>query len=383
MYDLENLEETHDEWAVRSEYWLQSIRQHTPKRKRRERQATPLILSGHGISIAVEKGTLAVKDGNTHYPSEIRKYRFFKGDLGLPKRIFLIDGSGNITLDALDWLSTQNVELIRLNWNGKPIIALGNGKSSVLPEKLMWQFETQSEESKRLDFAIPLISAKAEATLHNLLELLPDSPSKTKAINTTQSVIELLQKGVLSSIGGLLSEEGRVAAGYFFSWRALKIHWRAEGRYPIQHEWKRFFSRSTLSSGKPKNYNATHPVNAMLNYAYRMLEAHVRIGVIADGYDVSQGILHNRVDPRRHSFVFDMMEPLRPIVDRAVLKLVQDEIFTGADFILQDDGVCRLSPNLARKVVYEVEFELRNSARPYAGHMVGMRTQPTMLGLPI
>ncbi|WP_439154896.1 CRISPR-associated endonuclease Cas1, partial [Yoonia sp.] len=55
------------------------------------------------------------------------------------------------------------------------------------------------------------------------------------------------------------------------------------------------------------------------------------------------------------SFVYDLMEPLRPIVDRAVLELVMNETFTGADFIRQTDGVCRLSPDLARMVVHRVQ----------------------------
>lgn len=102
-------------------------------------------------------------------------------------------------------------------------------------------------------------------------------------------------------------------------------------------------------------------MNAMLNYAYSLLEAHVRIGVIADGYHPARGMLHSRADPDRHSFVFDMMEPLRPVVDRAVLKLVSEETFSGADFILQQNGVCRLSPELARRVVHGVNLELQTT----------------------
>ena len=85
----------------------------------------------------------------------------------------------------------------------------------------------------------------------------------------------------------------------------------------------------------------------------------MRIGVIADGYDPARGMLHSRVDPDKQFYVFDMMEPLRPVVDRAVLKLVSEETFSGADFILQQNGVCRLSSELARRVVHGVNFELR------------------------
>ena len=85
----------------------------------------------------------------------------------------------------------------------------------------------------------------------------------------------------------------------------------------------------------------------------------MRIQAIADGYDPSIGIMHDNSKTERYSYVYDQMEPFRPIVDRGILKLIQEETFSGADFALQSDGVCRLNPELARKVVYRVsKFQL-------------------------
>jgi CRISP-associated protein Cas1 len=44
------------------------------------------------------------------------------------------------------------------------------------------------------------------------------------------------------------------------------------------------------------------------------------------------------------------MEPMRPVVDRAVLHLIDTVTFTGADFSIQHDGVCRMNPELARRM---------------------------------
>ena len=41
---------------------------------------------------------------------------------------------------------------------------------------------------------------------------------------------------------------------------------------------------------------------------------------------------------------------MRPVADRAVLKLIDTVTFTGADFSIQHDGVCRINPELARTV---------------------------------
>lgn len=352
-----------DEWAERSKYWLAGIHAYTPKRKRRERQATPLVLAGQGISLRVEKATLLVTDGHTHFPDEARVYRFFKGDLTLPSRIVLVEGSGQITLDALDWLADQGVTLLRLRWDGRLASTFGADAGAVDYKKLTWQRQTQSDEQARLAFAVPLIRSKARATLNNLRTILPSSHSRDKAIDTAKTAISDLGKSLPQTIGELLAVEGRIAAGYFFAWRALQIQWKAVGKHPIQDDWRRYFSRASLNADlRKKNRDATHPVNAMLNYAYRLLEAHVRIGVVADGYDPTCGLLHKRTDREVQSFVYDLMEPLRPVVDRAVLELVISETFTGADFIRQTDGVCRLSPDLARMVVHRAQQQLQKSS---------------------
>jgi CRISP-associated protein Cas1 len=54
------------------------------------------------------------------------------------------------------------------------------------------------------------------------------------------------------------------------------------------------------------------------------------------------------------AFVFDMVEPERPKVDRAVLDFVKRHVFDAADFVIRSDGVCRLNPEMARMVVAKV-----------------------------
>jgi hypothetical protein len=56
------------------------------------------------------------------------------------------------------------------------------------------------------------------------------------------------------------------------------------------------------------------------------------------------------------AFVFDMMEPERPKVDRSVLEFVKSHKFHAADFVIRSDGVCRLNPEMARHVA-EVVYE--------------------------
>lgn len=352
---IPQLENASDEWADRCQHWRQLADQRPDKRKRRQKETRPLILAGHGISISVHRGTLLIQDGNTHYPGAKRTSRYFKGDLTIPPRIVLVDGSGNISLDALDWMAEQKIDLIRLKWDGRIVSVASATGYSADPKKLAWQLSTRQNASKRMAFAVSQITEKIKQTLFNLENLLPPSHSREKAIETAKGALKELKTKKPRSIGKLLAIEGAVAAGYFFAWRALSINWKLTSRYPVPDEWKKCFSRSSLKHLKtPHNSSATHPINAMLNYAYGILEVQTRIQAIAKGYDPSIGIMHDRINPERHSFVFDLMEGQRPVVDRAILEAIAAEWFTETDFLLQSDGVCRLNPELARVLAHKV-----------------------------
>jgi CRISP-associated protein Cas1 len=86
-----------------------------------------------------------------------------------------------------------------------------------------------------------------------------------------------------------------------------------------------------------------------LNYGYAVLQSQVQIKAVVDGYDPMLGIMHYERDGSP-AFVFDLMEPERPKVDRAVLEFLKLEPLHPADFTIREDGVVRLNPELARRV---------------------------------
>ena len=91
-----------------------------------------------------------------------------------------------------------------------------------------------------------------------------------------------------------------------------------------------------------------------MGYAYGVLIGRTQVQLIAEGYDPTIGILHGRESERGTypAFALDRMEPMRPVVDRAFLQLVTSTHFTAADFSIQPDGVCRLNPELSRRVAH-------------------------------
>jgi CRISP-associated protein Cas1 len=107
------------QWCARSDLWNCRNVKAASVRAKRERPRRPLILSGHGVSLRVEGGSLAIRNGFTHYPQQQETYRFFKGELSIPERIIILDGSGSVSFDVLSWLAEQDVSLVRIDWRGE------------------------------------------------------------------------------------------------------------------------------------------------------------------------------------------------------------------------------------------------------------------------
>lgn len=343
-----------DEWFERCQYWQAAYEASIPFRKRRQRQIAPLVLTGNGLSVRVDRGSLWIKDGLTHYPQERREYRFFPGGLDNPPRIVVVDGSGQITLDALDWLAEQDIPLIRLRWDGAFASVVTTGGQAADQEKVRWQYETRHNPEARLAFAYPLITKKARNTLETLDGFIPESRLKASAHTTISAALAKIEAGEAETLSDLLGQEGIIASAYFRAWESVEINWSGTERHPIPDDWRTYRARAALREEKPQNRHATHPVNAMLNYVYAMLCSQKQIEAIADGYDPMLGIVHDRRKRVRGitpAYALDLMEPERLIADRKILDLLREGNLHTADFALSSQGVCRIGPELARALL--------------------------------
>lgn len=338
------------DWADRSEFWLSRSAEFQRTRRKRERNPNPLILCGHGVSLRIEGGALVIRDGFTHYPQEQARYRFFPRDLELPARILLLDGSGTLSFDVLNWLADQSVALARVRWTGEVATVAGGNGYAADRERLDWQQETRNDLSKRLSFAANLIQQKLIASIETLERIIPDTPARKRAVAKAQLGIERLGRETFDNLNAIFGLEAECASAYFASWHGFPVQWTGLGRRPVPNDWHQYSGRSSLAVGiKPENRNASHPINAMLNYAYAVKLSQMQIDVIAQGYDPILGIVHNS-KKGSPALVLDLIEPERPRVDGRVLELVATRKFAAADFIVKRDGVCRLSPQLARVV---------------------------------
>jgi CRISP-associated protein Cas1 len=347
-----NLDADDTQWATRSVMWQARAAKVSARRTKRAKAQPALILAGHGVSLRIENGSLTIKNGFTHYPQQREIIRYFRGDVALPERIILLDGSGSISFDVLSWLAEQKISLIRIDWKGDIVSVAGATRYSANPFRVRWQLETRESPEQRNQFCRSIITRKIEATIITLEKSIPRSDKWERAMKSAYAALSRLDENPPEIISELRALEANCAASYFRSWVGVTIKWRGTGRRPIPDNWRSVGQRSSPYH-LGGNRNAAHPVNAILNYAYAALESEIRIKAIADGYDPTLGIMHEGRDGSS-KFIFDLMEPERPRVDRAVLDFVKGYVFGPADFVIRSDGVCRLNPEMARMVVAKV-----------------------------
>jgi len=138
---------------------------------------------------------------------------------------------------------------------------------------------------------------------------------------------------------------------YFSAWHGLSIKWSGFMRRPIPDNWHTIIPRTM--AWRKRARSARHPVNAMLNYGYGILANQIRGQLISAGFDPTIGIIHgNSQNPI--PLVYDLMEPLRPIIDRHVLQFALSTTFTPGDFTITKWGGCRLNPQLAKVVTQRI-----------------------------
>src|SRR5690348_8329441 len=92
---------------------------------------------------------------------------------------------------------------------------------------------------------------------------------------------------------------------------------------------------------------------------YGILKSQIRSEIAAAGFDPSIGLMHGA---SRNSLplVYDLMEPLRPVIDEKILIFAQMHTFLPGDFTISASGGCRLNPQMAKKVVQQ-NFEINVS----------------------
>jgi CRISPR-associated protein Cas1 len=250
---------------------------------------------------------------------------FSKITHGLRSIVFLGEG-GNITLNAIKWCEAQGVAICVLGWHGNLIsITTPHAISDVTIRRAQFAANRLTVAQAILKRKLQTQVAIGKFSAANLRATLPN-------IKAARSVDELTMI------------EARAALEYWKNWSFSLKH--RKRNWPSR--WTLFTYRTSLLSGGRRH--ATHPVNAILNYAYSVAAAQITRALIAAGFDSAAGFLHADANGR-HSLTYDALELLRADIDARVLPWVAAHTWKSSDFPVTPQGVVRLQPTLAALVV--------------------------------
>ena len=291
-----------------------------------------LTLFGFGIRVYVERGHLTIEDG---IGAERRKARFPRVGHSV-RRLVMIGSDGMVSLSALCWLADQDAAFIMLDRDGSVLATTGPVRPS--DARLRRAQALAHYTGTAIQIARELVGRKLEAQEKLALGGL----NNCEAAETIGSMRKAIPSA--ETIEAIRLIEARGAYAYWGAWNNLPINFpRADLRRVPEH-WRVFRNRVSSLTGSPRL--ATNPVNAMLNYLYAVLESESRLAVAALGLDPGLGVMHMD-GPARDSLAFDVMEPVRPMVDAYLLDWVGRETLKREWFFEQRDGNCRLMGSFA------------------------------------
>jgi CRISPR-associated endonuclease Cas1 len=300
-------------------------------------------------SLTVSRGRLRVETGFGCL--DTKKTEDFETPFPFKRVVFV--GKGGVWSDqALRLLTEGGVALYQLSQTGETGYYILPGDEPMRASLVRLQARLPSLPLG-LELARSFIAAKLEGQRETLSWLkgqasLPGLEPEAFARSAEFAAVE-----EAASVDHLRLVEARAADDYFAQWRGFPVSFArsANGCVEAPSHWRRWAGRGNGLAG---NREATDPLNALLIFAYAIAAAEVMIACRAEGLEPSLGFLHADRDGRA-SLVYDLIEPLRPRVDRYALGLAAKRSFRmRRDFILLGKGVCRLGVELASEVAAAV-----------------------------
>jgi CRISPR-associated endonuclease Cas1 len=322
------------------------------------------VVDGMGLNIRVDRDHLVVADGLGPYR---RERRFHKATHGL-SRIVVFGQSGSVSLDALRYCDRLGIALVVID-AGSWRVSFNSTPKGTDDARLRRVQALAPESALGLDITRMLLQSKLDGQARVLRESLGmDEPA--------DSVVTLRDDLAQStSYDEMRQFEASAAACYFNAWSSSGLavaRFATRDRSRVPEHWQRFDGRRSVLLANNGNKKSERPVNAILNYLFALVEVESILACHAIGLDPGLGIMH--LDARgRQSMALDLMEPIRPLVERWTLDLLAKRSFKRTDFVETDDGHVRLLAPLTHELADSMG-QWRNAVDPWAervAHLFG------------
>jgi len=244
-----------------------------------------------------------------------------------------------ITFEALRWLADQDAAFVMLDRDASVLTVCGPvGPSDA---RLRRAQSLAHQSGVAVQIACELIRQKLEGQEKIARDVLKNS-TVAQTISDFRSMLSSAD-----SIADIRQLESQAAQAYWSAWYRLSVNSPTADLRRVPEHWRTFGTRKSPITGSPRL--AVNPANAMLNYMYALLESEARLVAASLGLDPGIGFLHVDTDAR-DSLACDLMEPVRPAVDRFLLEWINDQPLRRDWFFEQRDGSCRLMASFATKL---------------------------------
>jgi CRISPR-associated protein Cas1 len=310
----------------------------------------PLHLSGFGVEVQASNlrssKELLITDGHRN---DSLPERYIFRPRQCPYDSIIIEGhSGHISLQALRWLSRNNVPVFVMDFDGSVM-------SSILPPKpvkadlRVLQIHAAYDPHRKFHVAHAFVEAKIQRSLE-VLSWLGERYDIERETRIAKREASKLKEA--STINQLRMVEGRTAQRYWDAYKkAIPERLRFEGRSTTTH-----------------NNNAVDPVNAALNYGYGFLKVQCRTALNIVGLEPAVGFLHELAhDETRESLVYDLEEPFRFLVDLTVIQAFESGWLNVNDFAFEPgDYLYRIEFDAKKRFLHLLQKQF-NSGVDYKG----------------
>lgn len=312
----------------------------------RSSRGAALTVYGYGVRFYVDRGRLIIEDGFANEGLR-RRLVLSRGTCTL-QRIVVVGRTGFVTLDGLQWLADLGIALLFVGVGGKlnSVFAPGGLEGSKVRLHRLQANARTSETGVRI---AQLLIGRKLLGQRQTLEWLTDPGQQILAaerggiqrMRIAAAELHSLCYRVASARGLEEIVEAERSGGQVY-WSVLTgfpLRWKPRDATRVPGHWLATQRRESFRTGNRNG--ATDPANALLNYGYALLEAETRIGCLNAGLHPGMGIFHVDKDGRA-SFVYDLMEPVRPAVDQLVFQFIRRHTFRDGDCWETREGFCRL-----------------------------------------
>ena len=231
----------------------------------------------------------------------------------------LITTSASITTDAIKLATENNIDLVFLEYSGRPFGRVWHSKlgsiTTIRRKQLML-----NKNSQGLILIKGFVGTKLNNHIKHLDKLkLNKSKSKIELINESideikgyKKILEQLEDNNVDFLRGTIEGYEGLSARVYFKTLANLI--------PDKYEFK----------GRSRN-PAKDEFNCMLNYAYGVLYSKVEHACVITGLDPYIGVMHTD-NYNKKSFVFDLIEIYRSYMDEIVFSLFSKRLVKKSMF---------------------------------------------------